>query len=185
MYEKIKDSRLRYTKQCLFDAFIECLAERPVSEITVLEVSEKAGVSRKTFYKHFGDQFGLLRGMQDDLFIGFQELLSELPASIGEIVPVLIRFSDENRVLVKAIFQNQGDGNFIDRVIDHLHEAYFADWLKENPRMPREDVEYLFYFVSSGIVGILRHWIIKEPQAGIEDVTRRVGWLMRLATPAD
>ena len=51
MYIEPKDSRQRYTKQCLFDSFSRALECKPVSEITVSEICDDAGISRKTFYK--------------------------------------------------------------------------------------------------------------------------------------
>ena len=63
-----KDSRQRYTKESLYASFLELLDEKAVSDITVIEICERAGVSRKTFYKYYSDQFALLMGMQKDLF---------------------------------------------------------------------------------------------------------------------
>jgi AcrR family transcriptional regulator len=183
LYFSPKDSRQRYTKQCLFDAFTKMMECKPVPQITVTEICEDAGISRKTFYKYYSDQFALLKAMQDDLFVGFEEQVRELPASIFEITPALIRFARQHEILVRAIYENRGEGNFIDRMITYLYEAYHEDWERANPHMPREDVDFLFHYVTSGLVGIIRFWLVDEPELDTDEIIKKAHALMRLSTP--
>lgn len=185
MYIEPKDSRQRYTKQCLFDSFLIALADKPVSDITVSEISERAGVSRKTFYKYYSDPFALLVAMQDDLFAGFERFVVQLPPNVFDMAPALIAFAGEHRVLVRASFENRGEGNFIDRVLAYLYDAYHEDWEKVNPQATKQDVKFLFHFVASGLVGIIRLWLFEEPSLTAEEVAAKADRLMRLSTPQE
>lgn len=178
-----RDSRLRYTKECLYESFRELLADKPVNDITVIEICERAGVSRKTFYKYYSDQFALLVAMQDDLFEDYHDLLRDEPADIGAIMPVLIRFVDENRVLMKAAFANRGTGNFVDRVLEDLFDTYRDSWEAANPALSAEEVEFLFHFAVSGLFGIVRHWLLDRSDLGCEDVVAHAAALMHVADP--
>ena len=178
-----RDSRKRYTKQCLYKAFVELLAQKPVSNITVIEICDAAGVSRKTFYKYYSDQFALLDGMQDDLVADYRESIAAQEADIFAIAPVLIRFAGDNRVLIKAIFANRGDGNAIDRIQDDLFATYRDAWQAANPAMPAQDVEALFYFVVSGLIGLVRHWLYDRPDMDVDQVISQAIALMHLADP--
>lgn len=183
MFVKPKDSRQRYTKQCLFDSFLRALEKNPVSAITVSTICADAGVSRKTFYKYYTDQFALLLAMQSDLFIGFERELQDLQPNIFDIVPVLIRFSGQHRALLKAVYENRGEGNFIDKVINYLFDAYHVEWGEQNPQLSEKDVEFLFFYVVNGIVGIIGHWLFAEPDMPVEAVIKRAHFLMQLSTP--
>jgi len=183
MFVKPKDSRQRYTKQCLFDAFLKLVAQRPVSQISVIEICEDAGVSRKTFYKYYSDQFALLQAMQDDLFIGIQQQLEELPADIFAIVPAIFAFVDEHRVLIRAAFANRGEGNIIDRMITLLYDAYKSDWRRANPGMDEKDVRFLFQYVTSGLVGVIQLWLFDYPKMKAAEAAAKADYLMRLSTP--
>jgi len=183
MYVEPKDSRQRYTKQCLFTSFLAVLETKSVSSTTVSEICEDAGISRKTFYKYYSDQFALLLAMQDDLFVGFQKELEALPANVFDITPALIKFTEQHRVLLKAVFENRGEGNFIDKVVDYLYGAYHTEWEKQNPQFSAKDVEFLFYYVTSGLVGIIRHWLFETPNMPAEEVIARADFLMHLSTP--
>lgn len=178
-----RDSRLRYTRKCLYESFLQFLEEKPVSDITVIEVCERAGVSRKTFYKYYSDQFALLMAMQDDLFEEYRERLKGNPADVEHIMPILIRFVGENRVLVRAAFANQGQGNFVDRVLDDLFATYRQDWEQANPDLPANDVEFLFYFAVSGLFGVVRHWLFDLPDLSADDIVKQAAALMHVADP--
>ena len=178
-----RDSRLRYTKDCLYESFLELLSQKPVSDITVNQICEGAGISRKTFYKYYSDQFALLRAMQDDLFEDYRQQLVGQAAEVAQIMPVLIRFVDANRVLVRAAFANQGEGNFIDRVLDDLFATYREAWELANPDLPAEDVEFLFYFAVSGLFGIVRRWLFALPELAVDDVIAQASALMYVADP--
>ncbi|MBQ9022103.1 MAG: TetR/AcrR family transcriptional regulator [Eggerthellaceae bacterium] len=178
-----RDSRLRYTKDCLYQSFLAFLEEKPVSDITVIEICERAGVSRKTFYKYYSDQFALLRGMQEDLFEDYRERIADLPADVFAVTPELIRFTDENRVLMKAVFANRGEGNFVDRALDDLYATYATAWQKANPKLSKQQVESLFYYVVSGLFGLVRHWLFDQSSKGADEVIADAEYLMKLSTP--
>ena len=178
-----RDSRLRYTKECLYSSFLEFLDEKPVNDITVIEICERAGISRKTFYKYYSDPFALLVAMQDDLFEEYRGRLLGQPADVSQLMVTLIRFVGENRVLVKAAFANRGEGNFIDRVLNDLFATYREAWEQANPAMPPEDVEALFYFAVSGLFGIVQHWLEAHPELSADDVIAQAVFLMRIADP--
>ncbi len=50
---KLTDLRIEKTQAALFDALGDLLTEKPFFEITVSDLSRKAGIGRQTFYRHF------------------------------------------------------------------------------------------------------------------------------------
>lgn len=61
------DRRQRKTREAIFNAFIELLAEKNVNRITVAEIIEKADVGRATFYAHFDTKDFLQKEMAEEL----------------------------------------------------------------------------------------------------------------------
>ena len=47
----------------------------------------------------------------------------------------IIDFVAEHRVVAKAVFENRGEGNLIDRVLAYLHATYHESWEQANPGM--------------------------------------------------
>lgn len=183
IFEMPKDSRQRYTKQCLFETFERMLEEKPVSDIKVSDLCKEAGVSRKTFYKYYADPFMLLSAMQDDLFIGFKQVVEGLPRNIFAIAPELIRFSGEHRVVMRAAFANRGEGNVIDLIINWLYLTYREEWELANPNLSSREVRFLFQFVVSGLTGMVELWLVEYPSMPAEKVCAQADALLRLSTP--
>ena len=67
------DPRSQRTEAQIFSAFDELLSEKELSKITVTMLTKRAGISRKTFYLHYGSI--------DDLV---DELLRREMATVGE-----------------------------------------------------------------------------------------------------
>jgi AcrR family transcriptional regulator len=62
------DPRIRRTRQMLFQAFQELLAEKAFDQISVQDLAERSTLNRATFYDHFPDKFALLEAMMGETF---------------------------------------------------------------------------------------------------------------------
>lgn len=61
MYHITNDKRQQATAEKISKALIHCLSVKPMSEITVSDISSAAGVSRSTFYRSFDIPLDVLR----------------------------------------------------------------------------------------------------------------------------
>jgi AcrR family transcriptional regulator len=62
------DPRIRRTRQMLFHAFQDLLAEKTFELISVQDITERSTLNRATFYDHFTDKFALLEAMIGERF---------------------------------------------------------------------------------------------------------------------
>lgn len=67
------DPRIRRTRQMLFQAFQDLLAEKTFDLISVQDIAERSTLNRATFYDHFADKFALLEAMMG---AGVRELIA-------------------------------------------------------------------------------------------------------------
>jgi AcrR family transcriptional regulator len=67
------DPRIRRTRQMLFQAFQDLLAEKTFDLISVQDIAERSTLNRATFYDHFTDKFALLEAMMG---AGVRELIA-------------------------------------------------------------------------------------------------------------
>lgn len=54
------DPRVKRTRQLIEQAFMEVISEKGFQEVTIQDITERAGINRATFYAHFGDKYDLL-----------------------------------------------------------------------------------------------------------------------------
>lgn len=62
-------------------AAVELFAERGMEETTVAAIAERAGVTERTFFRHFSDKREVLFSSQDDFAALFIEPMRHAPAS--------------------------------------------------------------------------------------------------------
>ena len=54
------DARVERTRRSLQEALFALTQERPLDEVTVGDIAERAGVNRSSFYQHYADKETLL-----------------------------------------------------------------------------------------------------------------------------
>ena len=109
--------------------------------------------------------------------------MTKLPPDVYVISSDIIDFVAEHRVVAKAVFENRGEGNLIDRVLAYLHATYHESWEQANPDMSEQAVEFLFHYVTSGWVGIVRLWLFQHPDLEVGEVKAQAESLLKLTTP--
>ena len=100
-----EDLRQRRTRKLLADALLSLLEERPLSEISVVDICQRAMVHRTTFYAHFDDKLALLRYAVDELQKYFEPVDPSLAPRTGPREYFMVRFSQ--RALLPEV--PQGD----------------------------------------------------------------------------
>ena len=78
-----EDLRQRHAWKLLADALLSLLEERPLSEISVVDICQRAMVHRTTFYAHFDDKLALLRYAVDELQKYFEPVDPSLDPRTG------------------------------------------------------------------------------------------------------
>ena len=68
---------VRNTRRKLREGLLTLMAERPIQEISVKELTEMVDVNRGTFYFHYADLYALLRDMEQEFFDDFARTLRE------------------------------------------------------------------------------------------------------------
>lgn len=107
-----------FTRRAIVETFVELLEERPIDKITVSELAQRCGVSRNTFYYHFGDVYEVV----DELFHTEEAHLIEDSDSITTVEEGLraaTRLAAEHQSAVTHLYQSAQR----DRLMGYFHRA--------------------------------------------------------------
>jgi AcrR family transcriptional regulator len=107
------------TGHALAIALKDMMAKQPLETISVLELSKRCGVSRKTFYYHYHDTYDLLT----------QVFLEEKIAGVNnasnfiELVGLVFQYYKDNQAFVDATLQSAGSDLFSEFVYNIFYTA--------------------------------------------------------------
>ena len=177
------DRRIRRTHERLGGALVQLIAEKPIDDITVQEVLDRASVGRSTFYLHFRDKNDLLFSQLEMFLETMSTALSRRKEKSLRVVPVEEMFEHiggQNR-----IYRSLADSG---RLADFysLAQDYFArgieQRLKESNRLAnvrQRELAFRACALAGSLLALLRWWIergAKESPREMDELFHRMVW---------
>jgi AcrR family transcriptional regulator len=177
------DARVQRTRERLGYALIELIVEKPINDVRVQDVLDRARVGRSTFYLHFRDK--------DDLLMSQLEMFLEMMSTL-----LCLRKERSNRVVpVAEMFAHIGNQNKLYRVLSDsghlkeffdLAEGYFARGIERRlvesgrlPKVPQRELAARASALSGSLLSLLRWWLDrgeKESPEAMDKMFHRMVW---------
>lgn len=162
------DRRIRKSKESLKNSLIDLMKEKPINNITVKELVATADLNRSTFYNYYCDIPDMLEKLENELYNEFLRILElyiikdnkdhdiykEAHGFIEDMCDVI----RENAEFCKCIFSKNGDISFLFK-LEELIENHIKDQLKKDFDNKLDHLAYVYSFVKSGYIGILKSWL--------------------------
>ena len=179
-----RDKRLVRTKKAIIEALIELLSEKELTEITVTELAESAGINRKTFYLHYDKVDDIIEDFGEDIFTYTDCVLRRHIEANGRI-DIDVLFSAINsaitenleffRTFVRSgtyrVFISSGMRSEYIRTLRANMEMYFCGGALLSP--------YVMEFLVSGVTAMYIKWLDTElPAESLEDLSETAAALV-------
>ncbi len=161
------DRRVRRTKARLREAFTALLGEKPLEEITVRELADRADVNRGTFYAHYRDIYDMLEQVEQELLDEFAAVVDRYPAQelkkgIRPVLEEVFALIPKNAGLCAALLESRNEWRLFQRLSDLLWERCLGVWKGLYPIMGEApEGRYRMEFLVAGTVGLLRGWMAR------------------------
>ncbi|PLK27519.1 TetR/AcrR family transcriptional regulator [Novosphingobium sp. TH158] len=170
------DARKVRSRKALQEALLDLLEEKPLSAVSVRELTERAGVGYATFFRHYPTLEDLLRAIAEDAVGPLLE--RGLPLLFGDdrrqAARDLVRHVGENRKLWSLLLNQVGGAV--------LREQFgsAARKLAESrpPARSGAPLELRVHFAVRGAVDILAWWLMRRPDISEADVVRYLDQLV-------
>lgn len=173
------DKRSRRTKKWLLDTLLDLLQEKEYSDISITELTEKADIARRTFYRNYRSMDDILLANMDDVldnfFIEIQHDIETETDPYWEFeVNQLINMLQQNAALFKAL-QKAG---LIREVLDKFAENSIMIHKKaHNLRELDAKHQNLVFYHAGGVYMVLYKWLendMKTPTNVLTDLFKKV-----------
>jgi AcrR family transcriptional regulator len=177
------DKRARRTRERLGSAFVALIHEKPIEDVTVQDVLDRASVGRSTFYLHFRDKNDLLLSQFEKFLETMSTSLSVRKEMSRRVVPVAEMFTHiENQ---RKLYRILADAGRLNDFFDLAH-GYFArgieDRLRESnrlPKIPQGELAARACALAGSLLSLLRWWLVrgaKEPPGEMDELFHRMVW---------
>ena len=156
------NQRVRRTKHLLASALTDMLSEMPIQDVSIVELCERAGINRTTFYYHYENQYDLLNDISG-IFLDSvsQRLASGEPDSMENIharITMVLTYMEEHLQLSRLLLNNMLGLGFIHRINSLPEIQELLNVHRKNAADP-ERQKAAEIFAVSGSYQLLQLWI--------------------------
>lgn len=152
------DIRIKRSQKKIYHALGELMREKSFDKITVSDIIEEAGISRKTFYNHYQDKIDLVQEYQKDLSDTIQQLFAENTDMGTVLVEKLAILLNNQDYLLTALISYNGSLE-MQSIMRGTMEKYCKCMLKPLIKDSLQ-LEYQAAVSASSIFAIVQHWLI-------------------------
>lgn len=169
----------QFTKKAIMQCFIQMLNESPMDKISVVDIAERCGINRNTFYYYYCDIYALVK----ELFTIEAQRIAEKELSCAtwqEVCLEALEFVRENRRAVYHLFHSNHRDLLEEYLYDvaHLEMVNFVRREAEGMPVKEEDINSLALFYTSALVGLVTRWMLEGMKAGVESILDNIGRLI-------
>ena len=177
------DRRIRRTCERLGSALVALIQERPIDDVTVQDVLDRASVGRSTFYVHYRDKDDLLLSQLEEFLERMSTALSIGKEESQRVVPVAELFAHigSQKKLYRALADSGRLNDFFD-----LAQGYFArgieQRLMESKRLSNlQQVESgaRASALAGSMLSLLQWWLdrgAKESPRAMDELFHQMVW---------
>ena len=161
MYHIKDDPRARKSATLLYAGLMDCLREKPLSKVTVTDVTRASTVGRATFYRGFDEVVDILSWRCDTEFArvlaSFVESSPPLEKEDELLIHVLRHWMSHPQVIEVLIDADRLDVIF-NAFVKNAH--IIMDYLPtRGVHMDTDDFEYFISVRAGFFIGIIRAWV--------------------------
>ncbi|MGN1201776.1 MAG: TetR/AcrR family transcriptional regulator [Eubacterium sp.] len=166
------DLRVKRTQRVIRESFFELVNEKGFEHISVKDITDRAMISRNTFYLHYADKYELFDkicdGLMRTLFFRAGKQLRRVQQndftveSVASIIKYGILAVEEDREEYKTLFSVSGTAEILTDKMNQVLRR-FLDLIKDDI----EGIsEWSMEYIVSGMTGVIRYYVIN----GVDDL---------------
>lgn len=160
-------SQKEITKNNLIEAFWDIYKEKPLSKITVKEITDKAGYNRGTFYTYFKDINEIQQLLKEkliptkDMILGPLMMLDKNSGNIFETLDRTNDYVKEHSEKIAVLIGPEGDPSFVHEFKMRIR-MIIMDYVYELKVKEPEKIEYIIEYQLSALIGMFQLWLEKN-----------------------
>jgi len=189
MYRRCATEESSARQKQLEDQLFQAMLHKPYNEISVSDLCDQAGISRKSFYRYFGNKDGCLSALLDRVLLGTASYSAAVDFTAGMNSQELLEIMDywaKKKPLLDVITRNNLQAKFLERCLQHViqEERETLRWLGVCD--VNEDLETVIFSVT-GFIAVLLEWSRTDFPRTVEEMAEIMTriWAKPLMSPPE
>lgn len=171
MEAKKTDRRILRTLRMIDDAMMGLLEEKPIGEIGVTELCERADINRNTFYSHYNNPMDVLNHLEENILTEIGSSLSPLADSV-EATETMLRVLKKNRRMAGILLSDNVGHHFSDTMLKATTSRNLQIASRQSSRLSRDYQLMLSDFSVAGGAAVVRRWAVNGMKEPPEDIAK-------------
>lgn len=161
------DPRVIRTRQMLRESLMSLIPELGYDNLTIQDITDRAGLNRATFYLHYKDKHDLITQIIDSVL---DELASVLDASqrstddLQQIFVHVFQHVAKNGVFYQVMLQESSVADYVHRIQSHIQEIGMRALMAGN--QPEREMltppELYITFIGWAYIGVVKWWVLNK-----------------------
>lgn len=176
------------TKAALKEAFWSLYQQKSIEQISIREITDRAGYNRGTFYLYFKDVYDILEQVEQSLIDAIYDsplmrcAETDTHIHVNEMIPGIIQIYRDFSPKLKVLLGPHGDPSFTLK-IQNILKTELASTLNIPEDFPRESRAYYIEFITSGILAVILKWISEESSSAEYCLDDFIRTMIRILAP--
>lgn len=160
MYGKNKGNPVsNQSKLWMEDALLKLMETENYREITIQEITDNAGLSRRTFYRNYSSKNEILEGCFYKIWLEYESVIKQqTDLTLINIAKIFFTVMEKHFNFLSLVNRHHLLPLFLSKVDELLPPAFDELKGKKIP-FPKESIQYALTFSTGGFVRILIRWI--------------------------
>jgi len=156
MTNKYNVEQNKIAKESIFGALMSLMEKKDFKNISITEVTQKAGVSRMAFYRNYSIMEDILINHLDDMFREYSNLLNPKEISNYEMTRLYFYYFRQHRKFISNLLRSKLTHLILERSVEFLNTLSKA--LTCTMDCSPEFEKYNIEFVAGGFFNVLMMW---------------------------
>ena len=157
MANKYNDTQNKITKESIFTALMILMEKKNFKNISITEVTKKAGVSRMAFYRNYSILEDIISVYLDELFEEYSNHISNYKEVDNyELTRSFFSHFRKHQKLITNLINSDLNILILERSVEFLHS--FCSSIVHKTLCSPEFEKYNIAFIAGGFYNVLMEW---------------------------
>ena len=166
------------SKLWMENALLKLMKNENYEEITIQEITDNAGLSRRTFYRNYFSKDEIIKGYFYKIWLEYESLIRKQKnyLSLPNVAEIFFSVMKKHIDFLKLADRNHLFPLFLSE-FDKLLPPIFEELKGKNMAFSKESIRYALIFSTGGFLRILEEWIkdgAKKSPEEMSDIVKNI-----------